>query len=98
MNRLIRRAFNFAPPPVHQLKMDELIKVTDHTFIFSRNDDLHVARVKVDVETDELIPYEYVNINRDEWNTIIEQFDESLFEEVNFSYYTGRPWRTGYFE
>ena len=54
----------------------------DHLFIFMRYGNLHISRIKIDIETDELIPYEFMELSREEWDTVIEELDEDLFIKV----------------
>ena len=47
-----------------------------------RYGNLHISRIKIDIETDELIPYEFMELSREEWDTVIEELDEDLFIKV----------------
>ena len=47
-----------------------------------RDGNLHVSRIKVDVETDELIPFQFIELSKEEWDTVIQELDEDLFIKV----------------
>ena len=83
----MRYDFNFQPRPIENLEISEVTKVCDHLFLFMRDGNLHVSRIKVDVETDELIPFQFIELSKEEWDTVIQELDEDLFIKVRTKSY-----------